>query len=421
MVAHADPLPPVLLRELFDAAVARASAFDGISRMLPDPPAGRTYVLGAGKASAAMARAFERAWPAPLSGLVVTPYGHGCTCERIEVVEAGHPLPDEAGCAVAKRMIDVAQGAGRDDLVVFLASGGGSALLAAPAGDLSLQDEREVAIALLRSGAPISDINCVRRHVSKVKGGRLAQAAAPAHITTYVVSDIPSDDPALVASGPTFPDRTTRLNAVAVLDRFGIAAPRVRAWLATPASETPKELEEGTHHVLATAAQALAAAADLARQRGYNPIVLGDAVVGEARAVARDHAAIVRRVIAGTGVARPPCVLLSGGETTVTVLGTGRGGRNTEYALALALELGGAKGVHALAADTDGLDGTGDNAGAIVGPDTLDAAARNGIDAAAALDENDTYRAIAASDGLVVTGPTRTNVNDFRAILINPI
>ena len=411
-----------LLIHLFDTAVARAmpaGTFDG--RRLPDPPVGRTLVLGAGKAAGSMARAFEQAWKAPLSGMVVTRYGHGAPCERIEIVEAAHPVPDEAGRAAAARMLAAAEAMGPDDLVVCLVSGGGSALLAAPAGPLTLEDEQAVTRALLRSGAPIGAINVVRKHISAVKGGRLALAAAPARVVTYIISDIPGDDPAQVASGPTFADPSSRADALAILDRYRIDAPAVRDWLENPESETPKSLPAAQHFVIATARDALDAAADAARNRGYHPVILGDAIEGEARDVARSHAAIAKAIRAGDGIAAAPCVLLSGGETSVTVRGSGQGGRNAEYLLALALELGGAAGISALAADTDGLDGSEDNAGAIIGPDTLTAAAKCGIDATSALADNDAYRFFAGIDALLVTGPTLTNVNDFRAILIDPI
>ena len=418
--AAARPAPDAaaLLHDLFDAAVARASATDRLIANLPDPPAGRTIVIGAGKAAAAMAAAFERAWTAPIEGVVVTRYGHGTPCAQIAVIEAGHPVPDDAGLAAAARMLELVSGAGTDDLVVALMSGGGSALLAAPAGPLSPEDERDVTTALLRSGAAIGEINTVRKHLSAVKGGRLALAAAPARVVTYVVSDVPGDDPATVASGPTLADPTTSADALAVLDRYGLTAPAARTWLADPASETPKSLP-ATCHVLATAADALEAAAEAARRAGYAPLILGDAIEGEARDVACEHAAIARRIRAGQGAVDAPCVLLSGGETTVTVRGNGRGGRNAEFLLALAIALDGMPGVYALAADSDGIDGTEDNAGAIIGPDVLARAAAIGRDPAAALADNDGYGFFSDLGALVVTGPTRTNVNDIRAIVID--
>lgn len=417
-VASIAPDPEALLVALFDAAVERASAIDLLERLLPDPPSGRTIVIGAGKAAGAMAHAFDQSWPHPLEGLVVTRYGHGAPCARIEVVEAGHPIPDDAGRAATERMLALVSSAGADDLVVALISGGGSALLAAPSGPLTLEDERAVTAALLRSGATIGEINCVRKHLSAVKGGRLALAAAPARMVTYLISDVPGDDPATIASGPTLPDATTRQEALGVLDLYGIDAPGVRAWLADPCSETPKTLFESEHYILATAAQALEAAADMARRHGYEPIILGDAIEGEARSVARDHAAHVRRLCRDRASAGPR-ILLSGGETSVTIKGKGRGGRNAEFLLALAIELNGVSGVHALAADTDGIDGTEENAGALIGPNVLAEAAARGLDAAAMLDDNDGYGFFTALGRLLVTGPTRTNVNDFRAILID--
>lgn len=409
--------PEALLVALFDAAVARASALERLADALPPPPRGRTIVVGAGKAAGAMAHALERAWPGELGGLVVTRYGHGAPCERIEVVEASHPLPDEAGLHATRRMLALAAEAGADDLVIALISGGGSALLAGPAGPLALRDEQAVTAALLGCGAAIGEINCVRKHLSIVKGGRLALAAAPARVVTLLISDVPGDDAATIASGPTLPDPTTRHDALLILDRYHIDAPAVRAWLSDPLSETPKDLPPADHHVLATAKDALDAAAQLAARHGYRPVVLGDAIEGDARAVARDHAAHVRRLRADGTFHR--WALLSGGETTVKVRGRGRGGRNGEFLLALAIELNGMPGVHALAADTDGIDGSEDNAGALIGPDVLERACARGLDAAAMLADNDSYGFFSALGTLLVTGPTRTNVNDFRAILID--
>jgi hydroxypyruvate reductase len=380
--------------------------------------------VGAGKAAAAMARAVEHAWrDVPLEGLVVTRYGHGVPCTRIEVVEAGHPLPDAAGRDAARRIMSLAHGAGADDLVLCLLSGGGSALLALPAEGVTLEDERAVTSALMRAGATIAEINCVRRHLSAIKGGRLALAAAPARVLTLAISDVPGDDPAVIASGPTVADPTSRADALAVLARYGCDVPAsVEAHLRQEASETPKPGDPGLAHtemrIVATSAEALAAAARRARAAGVEPVDLGAHVEGEARAVARAHAQRVRDVRARGAPARPPCVLLSGGETTVTVRGGGRGGRNGEYLLALAAELDGAPGVHALACDTDGIDGTADNAGAIMGPDTPARARALGLDAREALARNDSYGFFAALGDLIVTGPTRTNVNDFRAILV---
>lgn len=425
MVA-ADTLPlsvsaqHLLLRAMFDAAIARASAETCLPPMLPDRPKGRTVVIGAGKAAAAMARAVEDRWTGPLSGLVITRYGHAVPCTRIKVVEASHPVPDDAGMEATRRMVAQLDGLTADDLVLCLWSGGGSALMPAPAGPLSIADDRRVTASLLRSGATIAEMNCVRKHLSAVKGGRLALAAGPAAIETFVISDVPGDDPATIASGPTVADPTTRGEALAIIERYGIdAPPAVRAWLDEPASETPKTLPHSRCTVIARARDALDAAAEVARAAGYEPVMLGDAIEGEARVVAAAHAAMARAIATGEG-ARRRVALLSGGETTVTVRGSGRGGRNAEYGLALAIALDGLAGVHALAADTDGIDGTEDNAGVAIGPDTLARARACGLDPGAGLADNDAYTLFSAIDALVVTGPTLTNVNDFRAILIDP-
>ena len=413
-----------LLREMFAAAVAAASPERVVAAHLPPPPKGRVLVLGAGKASAAMAAAVERAWPeADLSGLVVTRYGHGADCRRIEVVEAAHPHPDAAGEAAARRILDLAKAAGPDDLVLCLISGGGSALLALPAPGLTLADKQAVNRALLRSGAAIGEINTVRKHLSAIKGGRLALAAYPARVLTLVISDVPGDDPALIASGPTVSDPSTAEEALAVLDRYAIAAPKaVIDHLRRADAETPKpgdpRLAGAQTILVATPMQSLDAAAAVARAHGMTLVILGDAIEGEARAVAADMAAQALRVAAGQDAAKPPCVLISGGETTVTVRGKGRGGRNAEFLLALGIALNGAPGIHAIACDTDGIDGVEDNAGAVIGDDFPKRAAALGLDPQARLDDNDAHGVFSALGDLVVTGPTRTNVNDFRAILI---
>lgn len=408
--------PADLLRRMFDAAVAAAQPDLCVPAHLPDPPKGRTVVIGAGKASAAMARALEAHWPGPLSGLVVTRYGHGAACEQIEIVEAGHPVPDAAGLDAAKRVLEIVSDLSIGDLVVALISGGGSALLTLPAPGLSLADKQAVNAALLQSGAPIDAMNCVRKHLSAIKGGRLARAAAPARIEALLISDVPGDDPAIIASGPTVPDPTTFANARDVIERYNVALPAaVHAHLAAGADESPKPgdpyFANASSHLIATPAMALAAAADIARQAGYNIDLLGDTIEGEARTVATEHARRARAAAPGT-------VILSGGELTVTVTGDGRGGPNTEYALALSLALEGAAGIHAIACDTDGIDGSEDNAGAYIGPDTLERAAAAGVDPGASLTANDSYGVFAALGDLVITGPTHTNVNDFRAILI---
>jgi hydroxypyruvate reductase len=417
--------PRELLRSLFDAALAAADPARCVAPHLPAPPKGRTIVLGAGKAAAKMARAVEDHWPRPLSGLVVTRYGHGVACDRIEVVEAAHPVPDAAGQQAAARILEMAQGLSADDLVLCLISGGGSALLALPAPGLSLDDKRAVNRALLKSGANIGEMNCVRKHLSAIKGGRLAAAAAPARLVSLLISDVPGDDPAVIASGPTVPDPTTFADALAVLMKYGIEQPAaVIAHLRNGRDETPKpgdaRLARIETKIVARPQDALEAAAALAARAGLSPVILGDSIEGEAREVAMVHAGIARQVRRHGQPARAPAVLLSGGETTVTVRGQGRGGRNAEFLLALAVALQGEAGIHAVAGDTDGIDGTENNAGALLDPSSLARAAARGIDAKRALAGNDCYGFFAALGDLIVTGPTRTNVNDFRAILIEP-
>jgi hydroxypyruvate reductase len=415
--------PRQLLRAMFDAAVGAASPKLRIPAHLPPPPKGKTIVVGAGKASAAMAKAIEDAWPGPLSGLVVTRYGHAVPCQRIEVVEASHPVPDESGHRAARRMLEMVKGLGTDDLVLALVSGGGSALLSVPAPGLSFQDKQAVNAALLRSGAPIGEMNVVRKHLSAIKGGRLAAAAFPARIVTLVISDVPGDDPAAIASGPTVADPSTFAQARAVLVKYGIAEPRsVIAHLERAADETPKPgspLLANTRAILvATPQLSLEAAAEVARTAGVLPLILGDALEGEAREAGRVMAGIARQVAMRGQPAPPPAVLLSGGETTVTVKGKGRGGRNVEFLLSLAVALDGLPRVFALAADTDGVDGDEDIAGAIVTPDTLKRAAGLGVNANERLANNDAHGFFEALGDQVITGPTLTNVNDFRAILV---
>ena len=417
---------PDLLAEMFRAAIGAASAETCVPPYLPPPPAGRTVVVGAGKAAAAMAAVVAARWPteAPLTGLVVTRYGHGAgPTPRIEVLEAAHPVPDRAGEAAATRMLAMVAGLTADDLVLALISGGGSALLALPAPGVSLADKQAVNRALLRSGAPIAEMNCVRRHLSAIKGGRLAAAAAPARLVSLLVSDVPNDDPSVIASGPTVPDPTTLAQARAVLASWHIDVPdSIRQALDTPAFETPKPdnplFRGNTLHVVATAQASLEAAASIAAQAGITPVILGDSIEGQAADVARVMAAIARQAARHGQPAAPPCALISGGETSVTVRGHGRGGRNTQFLLALAIALDGHPAIHALAADTDGIDGTQDNAGARLSPDTLSRAAALGLDAQAMLAGNDSYSFFAALGDLVITGPTRTNVNDFRVVLV---
>jgi glycerate 2-kinase len=390
---------------------------------LPEPPRGRTIVVGAGKAAAAMAQALESHWEGDVGGLVVTRYGHGAACRRIEVVEAAHPVPDAQGLVAARRIREMVSGLSKDDLVVCLLSGGGSALLVDPAPSVSLDDKQAVTRALLRSGAAIGEINCVRKHLSRIKGGRLALAAAPARVVTLAISDVPADDPSLIASGPTAADLSTRQQALEVLQRYDIAAPAsALAWLESKDSETPKSFADGasTIRVVATPAMAIQAAAAEARSAGWQVLYLGAGIEGESRVAARHHASIVRDMIARRSHNDGPCVVLSGGETTVKVNGKGRGGRNSEFLLALALELQDIANLHAIAADTDGVDGSEDNAGAMLLPGMIEEAERRGVSAAASLAANDSYGFFQAMNGLVFTGPTRTNVNDFRAIAISP-
>jgi hydroxypyruvate reductase len=372
-----------------------------------------------------MARAVEDHWHGPLSGLVITRYDHGEPLHRIELVEAAHPVPDAAGRTAAKRILDMVKGLQADDLVLCLISGGGSALLSLPAPGVSLEDKQAVNKALLRSGANIGEMNCVRKHLSAVKGGRLAAAAFPAQVVTLLISDVPGDDPSVIASGPTVADRTTFDDALAILAKYGIEQPgAVLGHLRKAEDETPKpgdsHLARASTVMLATAQDALEAAARKAQSAGYKPIILGNSIEGESRDVALVHAGIAMQVARHGQPAPAPCALLSGGETTVTVRGTGRGGRDAEFMLALAIALDGHPRIHAIACDTDGIDGTEDNAGAILEPDTLMRAGELGLNAKARLSNNDGYAFFSALDDLVTTGPTLTNVNDFRAILIDP-
>ncbi len=419
------PAPPEFLRELFKAALAAADPALAVPNNLPPPPSGRTIVVGAGKAAAAMARAVEDNWSGPLTGLVVTRYGHAVECRHIEVVEAAHPVPDLAGRKAAARILETVQGLNADDLVLCLISGGGSALLALPAPGLTLEDKQGINRALLASGADIAQMNCVRKHLSAIKGGRLAAAAAPARVVTLVISDVPGDNPAIIASGPTVPDPTTLDDARAILERYGIAPPRgVLEHLTKSEAETPKpgdpRLDRAETILIARPQDALEAAAAHAEAAGITPVILGDALEGEARDMARDMAGTALEVRCDGRHDAPPCVLLSGGEATVTVRGKGRGGPNVEFLLALAIALDGAPGIFGLACDTDGIDGTEDNAGALIGPDTLTRAREAGLDPAARLADNDGYGLFAGLGDLVMTGPTLTNVNDFRAILVLP-
>ena len=412
-----------LLRAMFDAAISAAQPAHCLPPHLPTAPRGRTIVVGAGKASAAMANAFETHWPGPVSGLVVTRHGYAVASERIEIVEAAHPVPDAAGHAAATRMLELVSGLTADDLVVCLISGGGSALLALPAEGLTLDDKQRVNRALLKSGATISEMNCVRRHLSAIKGGRLAAACHPARVVTLLMSDVPGDDPVDIASGPTVADPTTCADALDVIRRHGIDVPRsVIRVLESGEGETVKpgdpRLANVETRMIATPQASLEAAAAVARAAGHAPLILGDAVEGEARDVGKVIAAIAHQVARHAQPIAPPCVLLSGGETTVTVRGNGRGGRNVEFLLALAIALDGQAGTWALAGDTDGVDGQEEIAGAIVTPDTLTRAWSKGIAPRDALANNDGHGFFEALGDSVVTGPTLTNVNDFRVVLV---
>ena len=415
--------PRTLLRTMFDAAIAAALPDKTLPACLPARPKGRTLVLGCGKAAGSMAKAVEDHWAGNLSGMVVTRYGYKVPTSRIEVVEASHPVPDEAGAKAAERMLGMVRGLTADDLVLFLVSGGGSALLSLPAPGLTLADKQAINKALLKSGANITEMNCVRKHLSAVKGGRLGAACAPARVVTLAISDIPGDDPAVIASGPTVADATTFADAIAILDKYRITEPKaVLDHLRAAREETPKpgdpRLANSELHMVATPQMSLEAAAAVARSAGITPVILGDAIEGEAREVALVHSGIARQVRRHGQPAGRPCVLLSGGETTVTIRGNGRGGRNVEFLLALAVALGAEPGIYALAGDTDGVDGTEDNAGAVLTPDSLTRAAARQLDAKKMLADNDGYGFFSALGDLVVTGPTLTNVNDFRAILI---
>ena len=417
------PAPRELLRQMFDAAILAAQPEHCIPRFMPEPPKGRTIVIGAGKASAEMARALEKHWPGELSGVVVTRYGYAVPCEKIEILEAAHPVPDQAGLDAAKRILATVQGLSADDLVICLISGGGSALLPLPGEGITLEDKQAINRALLRSGANISEMNCVRRHLSRIKGGRLAAACHPARVVNLLISDVPGDNPMDIASGPTVPDPTTRQDALDILRRYGIELPvAARAFLESPDGESVKpgdaRLAGLETHLIATPQMALEAAAEVARAAGVTPVILGDTIEGEAKDVGKVFAGITHQ-FATRGQPFPrPCVLLSGGETTVTVKGEGRGGRNVEFLLSLAIELNGLDNVWALAGDTDGVDGLEEIAGAIATPDTLARAWAAGIRPRDALADNDGHGFFGALGDAVITGPTLTNVNDFRAILL---
>lgn len=415
--------PKQFLTSIFEAAVAAADPELTIRRHLPEKPKGRTIVIGAGKGSAQMAAAFEKAWQGPLEGVVVTRYGFSAPCERIKIIEASHPVPDANGLEAAKLLLETVSGLTEDDLVVALVSGGGSALLPSPAGKLTLADEVAVNEALLASGAPISAMNTIRKHISGIKGGRLAAAAWPARVVSLVVSDIPGDNPALVASGPTVPDEASRADALRMIETYRIALPaNVMAHINSAAADAPQPSDprfaRNEVHVIASAAVSLDAAAAAARKLGVETVILSDAIEGEAREVGGVHAAIAREVAVRNRPFRKPVLILSGGETTVTLRAKGKGGRNSEFLLAFAIGIDGLQGIDALAADTDGIDGSEDNAGAFADGSTVARMHGEGVDAKAMLAGNNAWTAFNAVGDLFVPGPTGTNVNDLRAILV---
>jgi hydroxypyruvate reductase len=414
-----------LLRQMFDAAVAAAQPALCLPPHLPSKPKGRTIVIGAGKASAAMARALEDHWDGPLEGLVVTRYGYEVPCEKIEIVQAAHPVPDAAGLQATQRIRALVSGLDADDLVIALISGGGSSLLVAPGEGLTLADKQAVSSALLKSGATISEMNCLRRHLSGIKGGRLAAACHPARVLTLLISDVPGDSPADIASGPTVADASTCADALAIVARYGIDLPAAaRTLLESGSGESIKpgdpRLASIETHIITAPQIALEAAAKVARDAGITPWILSDSMEGEARDIGKAHAAIARQVALQGQPFKPPCVILSGGETTVTMRGDGRGGRNVEFLLALGLALDGLPGINAIAGDTDGVDGVEEIAGALLTPDSLQRAWALGLKPRASLDNNNGHGFFQALGDSVITGPTLTNVNDFRAIVIEP-
>jgi len=405
-----------LLRQLFDTAVSAVSPQACMPDALSTLPEGKIIVIGAGKAAASMAFEVEKRRPGDVSGLVIVPYGHGVTCEYIEVIEAAHPLPDEAGVAASRRILELVAELSEPDHVLCLISGGGSSLMTLPADGITLAEKQELTHALLTSGAAISEINCVRKHMSAIKGGKLAAACWPARVRTLLISDVPGNDVSVIASGPTVHDNTTPADALEILRRYSIELPGpLRSVFENPTTTNAAFVEDVT--VLATSDDAIAAAVRLAESNNYATMNLGD-LEGDARELAGNHAGLAKKIADGGGPFAAPMVILSGGETTLEVTGSGHGGRNSEYALALAIALDAHPKISAIVCDTDGIDGTGDNAGCLVLPDTLARASSLSMDALAYQANNDSYNFFAALDDLVVTGPTRTNVNDFRAILI---
>lgn len=416
--------PRQFLIDLYATAVAAVSAEKCLASCLPQPPqGGRTLVVGAGKAAAAMAKAVEDHYKGDVSGLVVTRYGHGADTRFIEVVEAAHPVPDEAGKMAAARIMEMLSGLTEKDLVLCLVSGGGSALLSLPPEGITLEQKQEISRALLKNGAMIAEMNCVRKHLSQVKGGRLALACMPARVVTLMISDIPGDDPAVIASGPTLPDPTACADALAILKKYRIDLPEnIRMPLESGVWETPKpgdvRFARNDSHIIARAQDALDAAARMSQAAGITPYILSDRIEGEARDIALMHAAMARQVVIHGQPFSRPCVMISGGETTVTVRGNGKGGRNTEFLLAFSIAIEALPNIYGIACDTDGIDGSEDNAGALYLPDSLSRAIKKGVNARSLLENNDSHYFFSILDDLLVTGPSRTNVNDFRAILI---
>jgi hydroxypyruvate reductase len=418
--------PRKFLQQLFEAAIASAQPAVALPPTLPSPPVGRTFVIGAGKASAAMARVVEQHWQGPLSGIVVTRYGYAVPCKQIEILEAAHPVPDAAGAQAAEKILNFVKNATEDDLVICLISGGGSSLLPMPLPGLTLEDKQTINRALLKSGANIGEMNCVRRHLSAIKGGRLAAACYPAQVVNLLISDVPGDDPGDIASGPTVADPTTCADALDIIKRYAIdVPPKVIQLLESGEGESVKpgapNLPAIDTRMVATPQMALQAAAEVARAAGIIPVILGDSIEGEARDVGKVMAGITHEIATRGELIKPPCVLLSGGETTVTVRGTGRGGRNVEFLLSLGIALKGLPGVHAVSGDTDGVDGLEEIAGAYIAPDTLERAWSIGLKPQDSLMNNDGHSFFEAMGDSIVTGPTLTNVNDFRAILIEKL
>lgn len=417
--------PSQLLLSLFECAVEEALPQGHIAPYLPKDTTGKAVVIGAGKAAASMAAELEAVWQGELEGVVVTRYGHTAPCKTIEVIEAAHPVPDSAGKEVGERILSLVSGLTKKDVVICLMSGGGSALLSLPAPGISLSTKQAINKALLKSGAAIDEMNCVRKHLSAIKGGRLAKAVFPAKLISLAISDVPGDDPSVIASGPTVADPTTRFEALAILERYQIdISPEVFSWLNNPESETVKEgdscLDNSEFHIIATPQSVLEASAKKAESLGIPAHILSDCIEGEAKDVAKVHAALAKQIAKHNQPFSAPCVLISGGETTVTVTGNGRGGRNSEFLLSLFNELKGHAQIYALAADTDGIDGVEDNAGALITPSSFQQSQVLGLKAQDFLDNNDGYHFFSHLNGLVTTGPTLTNVNDFRAILILP-